>query len=696
LVATVMLAGAALGASLALLVPAGQGYASAVAPLGKLGVTLDTPPVRSIVYDRFGTVMTTLFTEDRSPVPLEQVPRSLVDAVIAIEDRRFYEHNGVDYGGIFRALFKNVDVGGIAQGGSTITQQLVKNTMSTNRERDVKTKVREATLAIRLEREMSKDEILERYLNVIYFGNGAYGVQAAAERYFNKPLQELSIAESALLAGIIQSPAALDPVTHPDLAARRRAEVLAAMVETGKITEQEAAEARSVPLPTSVSNKLLAQRDYFMDEVVRRLMNDPEFADALGPTPSARYNAVFRGGLQITTSYDPILQYVAASSVAEVAPQHPIFTAAVVLIDNADGGVRAMVAGRNFEAEQTNLVTQGKRQAGSAFKVFTLAAALLNGYSPRDSVSGAPVYVPQIDSRWNPLRGDCHGGTPSLTRALAISDNCAWVRTLLSLGPGNLGSDGAQKVLDTAKLMGLDISEMQPVVSTTLGTNGTTPLDMAQGYSVLAQDGILRPARFVTKIVAPDGDVLYEANTAGTRVLPENVARTEIEMMTHVITEGTARGSANIGRPAAGKTGTTDKKADAWFVGFTPEYTAAVWMGDPKATTPMENVNGIAVFGGTYPARIWAALMKAALGSSPERDFPPPDRSQLPTPQYIDQKGRHLSTRYAQPSPGTAPPETTPPPPTAPAPTTPTTAKPAPTTTVAPATTVAPSTTVAP
>jgi membrane peptidoglycan carboxypeptidase len=218
---------------------------------------------------------------------------------------------------------------------------------------------------------------------------------------------------------------------------------------------------------------------------------------------------------------------------------------------------------------------------------------------------------------------------------------------------------------------------------------------MAQGYSVLAQDGILRPARFITKIVGPDGDVLYEANTAGTRVLPENVARTEIEMMTHVITEGTARGSANIGRPAAGKTGTPDKKADAWFVGFTPEYTAAVWMGDPKATTPMENVNGIAVFGGTYPARIWAALMKAALGSSPERDFPAPDRSQQPTPQYIDQKGRHFSTRFAQPSPETAPPQTAPPQ-TTPAPTTATTAKPAPTTTVAPVTTVAPSTTVAP
>jgi penicillin-binding protein 1A len=693
-VVTALLGGAALGTSVALLIPAGKGYTQAIAPLGNLDVKLDSPAVRSVVYDRYGEVMTTLFTEDRQPVALKDIPQSLIDAVIAIEDRKFYEHNGVDYGGIFRALFKNVDVGGIAQGGSTITQQLVKNTMSTSRDRNVKTKVREATLAIRLENEMSKQQILERYLNVIYFGNGAYGVQAAAERYFNKPLQQLSVAESALLAGVIQSPGALDPITHPDLAARRRAEVLEAMVETGKLTEDQAREARSVPLPTKVTNKLLAQRDYYMDEVVRRLLNDAEYANALGPTPSARYNAVFRGGLKITTAYDPILQYVAAASVANVGPQHPVFTAAVVVIDNADGGVRATVAGKNFGESQLNLVTQAQRQAGSAFKVFTLAAALNNGYSPRDSVSGSPLYVPQIDSKWNPLRGDCHGGTPSLTRALAISDNCAWVRTELSLGPGNNGADGAQKVLDTAKLMGLNTSKMAPVVSTTLGTNLTSPLDMAQGYSVIAQDGVLRPARFITKIVGEDGKVLYEANTAGTRVLPENVARTEADMMKHVITEGTASGSANIGRPAAGKTGTTDNKADAWFVGFTPQLTTAVWMGDPNALTPMENVNGISVFGGTYPARIWAAVMKGALATVPAVDFPPVDRSQLPTPQYIDQKGRRFSTRYAQPSPRYNTPTTAPPVATT---STPTTVKRSPTTVVTlPPTSVPPPTTTGP
>ena len=676
--ATVLVGGAALGGSIALLVPAAHGYTKAVTPLGRLNLKLNTPAVRSEVFDRYGHVMTTLFDQDRSPVKLKDVPKDLINAVIAIEDRKFYEHHGVDYAGSFRALFKNVDVGGIAQGGSTITQQLVKNTMSSHRKRDLKTKVREAALAIRLENEMSKQEILERYLNVVYFGNGAYGVQAAAERYFNKPLQSLSIPEAALLAGLIQAPETLNPITHPDRAARRRAEVLQAMVETHKITPLQERLSRAAPLPTKISNPLLARRDYYMDEVVRRLLTSGEFTEALGPTATARFNSVFRGGLRIYTSYDPVLQWTAASAVGNILPKQATFTAAVVLIDNSDGGVRAIVAGRSFDQSQYNLATQASRQPGSSFKAFTLATALSAGYSPFDSVSGSPVYLPRVDAAWNPLHGDCHGGTPSLTRAIAISDNCAFVRTELSLGPGHKGADGAQRVIDTAKRMGIDTSKMAPVVSTTLGTQGVSPLDMAEAYSVLPNDGVLRPARFVAKIVGPDGKVLYQAKTQGTRILTENVARTETEMLKHVITEGTARRTAPIGRPAAGKTGTTDRNQDAWFIGYTPQYTASVWMGDPNAETPMRNVGGISVFGATYPAEIWAEVMRSATANLPPLDFAPPDQSQWPTPQFIDEFGRRFSTRYAQPAPVTLPPATVPT--TAPA-TTATTGKRRPTTT---------------
>ena len=671
-VSTVLIGGAALGASIALIVPAAHGYTKAVTPLGPLNIKLNQPAVRSEVFDRYGHVMTTLFDQDRAPVKLKDVPKDLVDAVIAIEDRKFYEHHGVDYAGSFRALFKNVDVGGIAQGGSTITQQLVKNTLSGHRKRDLKTKIREAALAVRLENEMSKQEILERYLNVVYFGNGAYGVQAAAERYFNKPLKSLSIPEAALLAGLIQSPEALNPITHPDRAARRRAEVLKAMVETHKISPDEARLSRAAPLPTKVTNSLLARRDYYMDEVVRRLLTSKEFAEALGPTATARFNAVFRGGLRIYTSYDPVLQFTAASAVANILPRQATFTAAVVLMDNSDGGVRAIVAGRNFNQEQYNLATQSSRQPGSSFKAFTLATALSSGYSPNDSVSGSPVYLPRVDPAWNPLHGDCHGGTPSLTRAIAISDNCAFVRTELSLGPGHNGADGAQRVITTANRMGIDTSKMAPVVSTTLGTQGVSPLDMAQAYSVFPNDGVLRPARFVSKIVGPDGKVLYQAKTQGTRVLTENVARTETEMLKHVISEGTASRTAPIGRPAAGKTGTTDRNQDAWFIGYTPQFTASVWMGDPNAETPMRNVGGISVFGATYPARIWAEVMRSATANLAPLDFTSPDRSQWPTPQFIDQFGRRFSTRYAVPAPVTFPPPTAPAPTTAPA-TTPTT-----------------------
>ncbi len=356
----------------------------------------------------------------------------LVNAVLSIEDRNFFEHHGVDWGGTARALFKNVDSGSIGQGGSTITQQLVKNTLSTNRKRDLKTKAREAILAIRLEHEISKNRILEDYLNLVYFGNRAYGVRAAAERYFTSPLdpnplRKITLPQAALLAGLIQSPEALNPIKHPDRAARRRSEVLDAMVTNHKVSQKKAEAAKAVPLPTRVSYPVSSPLDYYKDEVRNRLLiDDPnipnEPSEILGSTTQTRANAVLRGGLKIYTAYDPYVQLAAQAAMNEVLPKSE-FTASLVAIDNSDGGVRAIANGRTFAESQFDPATEGLgRQAGSSFKVFTLAAALSRGYTPNDTVSGSSISW-RLGPGSSPadfyhLSGDCHGGTPSLSRAL--------------------------------------------------------------------------------------------------------------------------------------------------------------------------------------------------------------------------------------------------------------------------------------
>jgi membrane peptidoglycan carboxypeptidase len=674
LLAVVVLGAAALAGSVALLGPAARSLAGTTTPLGDLDVTINAPAARTIVYDRFGNPMPggTFARQDRAPVKLKNVPQVLIDAVISIEDRKFYEHHGVDIGGSVRALFKNVDAGGISQGGSTITQQLVKNTLSVNQKRDMKTKVREAVLATRLEHELTKNQILEDYLNLVYFGNGAYGVQAAAERYFPKtPLAKLNLAQSALLAGLIQAPESLNPIKHPDAAARRRSEVLDAMVTNNKATVAKARAAKSVPLPTHLSYPHSTRLDYYLAEVLRRMSIDDPAVDGdpgevLGATPSARAKAVYRGGLKVYTAYDPFAQLQADTAIRTVLPPATPFTASLVVIDNHDGGVRAIANGRTFAQMQFDPATEGQgRQAGSAFKTFTLAAALSHGYSPNDNVSGGSISWrlgpgSGPDAVYN-LHGDCHGGTPTLTQAIAISDNCAFVRTELSLGPGNYGRDGVDTVTSTAAAMGIDTSKFQPVVSTTLGTNGVHPLDMAQAYSVLANGGVLKRATFITKILGPTGKVIYDAARANppVRVLDENVAWTETEMLKGPVRNGTASGElGNFPHPAAGKTGTTDKNVDAWFVGYTPQFTAAVWMGNPENELPMTNVGGITVFGGKTPARIWGAFMRPATQDLPALDFPAPNEALWPPRQFIGELGRRFgfSSGFSNPqntTPGT-------------------------------------------
>jgi membrane peptidoglycan carboxypeptidase len=660
----VALGAAALAASVALIVPAAQTLTAAVSPIASLQRTLTTPAQRSYVYDRNGKLMTTLFDVDRAPVKLSAVPKQLQEAVIAIEDRKFYQHNGVDLAGMFRAFTRDVDSGRLEQGASTITQQLVKNVWRQNEKRDFKEKMKEAWLAIQLESKLTKTQILEHYLNFVPFGNNAFGVEVAAERYFNKRVGSLTLAESAMLAGLVQAPTALDPITHPASAARRRAQVLEAMFKTHKITARQMRVANQVPLPTHTSYPESSQRNYYIDALIDQLEHpDPKDpanpANALARTSAAARNKLYRGGLRIYTNYDPVMQYTADLAISGVVPKNQTqFTAALVSIDNSNGAVRTVAFGRGYDASQFNPGVDGPgRQPGSSFKVFTLAAALSSGYSPDDRVEAWSLHWrlgpgSGSDSFYN-LSGDCHGGTPTLTQAIAKSDNCAFVRTELSMGPGHWGSDGARRVEAMAAQMGIDTSQFgdPPVVSTTLGTNGVHPLEMAQAYSVIAADGVRHQAQFVSRIVGPAGKVVWRNDAPGKRILSSEVARTETQMLTGVLESGTARG-LDIGRPSAGKTGTTDEKADAWFIGYTPQLTTAVWMGDPLARTPMTNVGGISVFGATYPADIWKAFMEAALTNVPVVDFIAPNEDLWPNSGSIDEFGRKESSyrRYSSSS----------------------------------------------
>jgi penicillin-binding protein 1A len=686
-----VIAGAiALGGCFALVWPATRQVIFGTTAYGSVLPKVATQPQRSVVYDRYGNPIDTLLLEDRSPVPLSAISPTLVNAVLSIEDHDFYQHSGVDPKALARAFFSNIGQGKVGQGGSTITQQLVKNTLIEHPKRNLQRKIQEAWLATRLEKELTKNQILEQYLNVIYFGNGAYGVRAATERFFGVEPNKVTLAQAALIAGLIQSPSDLNPFANPDGARDRRSEVLAAMVKYGKATAASAAAANREALPSKAHDVLVhgtPDNSYFLSQVINELLRDDptkkgDVGEVLAQDYSSAYDAVFEGGLKIYTTFDPFLQNDANAAVRNKfaqLPQSPI-TAAMVVIDNSNGAVRAVVGGPNFQQSKYNLATQPPgRPTGSSFKGITLATALDEGYSPNDLVAGTPFIWPVPNDPWN-LHTDCSNKPiTNLTDAIAVSDNCAFARTVISLGSGHWGSDGAQKVIDMAGRLGIDTSTLTPYPSITLGPNDTTPLQMASAYSTFADNGMHYPPMFITKVENSAGKVIYNDQGTGTQAITAQNAETETQMLTGVITHGTASGNANIGRPAAGKTGTTDAHADAWFVGYTPQLTAAVWMGYPDTETSMVPVLGN-VFGGTFPAQMWAAFMNSALANQPALPFTQPDRSQWPAPQFIDVTGRSLKPFLVLPPPTTAPAA---PPPNTPATTAPATKK-KPTTTTAP------------
>jgi penicillin-binding protein 1A len=602
---------------------------AATGGLTSIVFNIDLPPAEPLIQTSFvcpvdvteacgpdNAIATFSAEEDRINVPREELPDVLVQAVLATEDQDFYEHGGVDPVGIARALYQDLRGSGTRQGGSTITQQYVKNAYLTS-ERSITRKLKEAVLAVKLERELNKDEILERYLNTIYFGRGAYGVGAASRAYFGKDVREIGVPEASYLAGLIRSPGSADAQDDPTEAARRRGTVLAAMRQEGYITRDEEALVGAMGW-----EYVIPRRDRRELQLIDSWqgIGAEYFIEAVRQQVAEKYgeDMLYGGGLRIYTTLDHDMQAAAWDAVTSTLDQPDDPGAALVAVDEY-GQVTAMVGGTDIETQHVNLALgqQGGgsgRQAGSAFKPFVLAEAVHQGIS-LNSKFKAPgrIVLPRANAGedWNVGNyGGTEQGILDLVDATRVSSNTAYAQLMLEVGP--------QPVADLAERMG--IATPLPVVnSLVLGTGEVSVLDMATGFSTFANRGVHNSPTLMAKIeqVDEDGDltVVQQHTPSADRVLSEQEADLVTYCLRKVVLEGTAR-AANIGKPVAGKTGTTQDNRDAWFVGFTPKLTAAVWMGYAGAPGAevrfMDDVHGREVTGGSFPAEIWAKFMRAA------------------------------------------------------------------------------------
>ncbi|HWD73085.1 MAG TPA: PBP1A family penicillin-binding protein [Actinomycetota bacterium] len=586
-----------------------------------------TNAATSHIYAADGSLLASLHAQyNREPVALDQMATTLRQAAVASEDARFYQHSGIDLKSIFRALLADVRAKNAVQGGSTITEQYVKNAYTGN-QKSLFRKFREALVAAQVERTYSKAKILESYLNSTYFGEGAYGAEAASQTYFNKHAAELSLSESAELVGVIPAPEAYSPFSHPQQAEERRLIVLDRMRAAGVITQDQLVAARASK-PVLVSSKVqVARFPWFVDAVQRYL--------------SQRYGdkAVFSGGLEVTTTLDPAMQTQAESVLAKTLNRPADPYASLVSVDPRTGYVAAIVGGRDYNTEKFNIAIQGRRQPGSSFKPFVLVAALESGLTPGLTLPGpASICLPG----WKP---DCHVtnfdnesfGQISLETATINSVNTFYAQLVLRVGPA--------KVVDAAQRMGIPgpawlpgrsgckqtasdhcPTQLEALPSIALGSEEVTPLEMASAYATLAAGGTYRQPKLVSRVTDGAGQILESGPSAPVQAISPQVAYTATSLLQEVITQGTGT-AAGIGRPAAGKTGTATDFRNAWFVGYTPDLATSVWMGYRDANQAMRNIHGVAqVTGGTLPAAMWSAYMKAALAGVPASPFvaPPP------------------------------------------------------------------------
>jgi penicillin-binding protein 1A len=614
--------------------------------------------------------------ELREPVALSQVSKVMVTAVLDTEDHGFYVHGGFDLRSIARAAVHDASGSGL-QGGSTIAQQLVKQVFLTPSQ-TLSRKVREVVLADRLEREYSRNTILETYLNTIYLGNGAYGVQAAAQTYFSEPASALNLAQAALLAGMIQDPNGYDPILNPAAARVRRSEVLARMVYYKDITPAQAAAANLVPLPGAKPPppSLTGTNNYYVLQVKNELLGP---GSPLGSTYAERYAALFEGGLKVYTNMDPTAEADAESAVAANTPANSVgYEEGLVSINPANGAVEALVGGSGSAASQFDVMTQAQRQPGSGFKIFTLLAALEQGYSVYDTVdSQSPCYIsfPGNNSLLTkPINNDtgAGGGVISVVDATANSVNCAYMRLARQIGLPN--------VVSMAQRMG--VSEVTAadafIPSMVIGAIAVHPIEMADAYATLADGGVYHPPSFISTIVDRTGAVIYHGDQPGKRIFSSQIAAEADVAFQAVVQYGTGTAAALGNRPVAGKTGTTSNNVDAWFNGFTPQLATSVWMGALKGEIPIV-IDGLTVYGANYPASTWHDYSAAVLANQPVLDFPTPDGALVPPSKYVTSPALVAADvrdhNYVAPP---APPPTYAPATTTPSTSTPTTATPGP------------------
>jgi penicillin-binding protein 1A len=571
----------------------------------------------SFVYDANNKLLATIPAErNRQPVPLRAVSPWMRRATVAIEDKRFYQHGGVDYEGILRALWADLRAGKVVEGGSTITQQLVRN-LYISKEITLERKIKEACLAIKLARAWSKDRILSSYLNQVYYGNRAYGVEAAAQTYFSRHARSLTLEQAALLAGLPQKPSVFDPFNRPNEALDRRDEVLRAMFDSGYITRTQLGRATAVRSLNLKKGTLYTRlrEPYFFSYVRDELLNE------------YGANTVRSGGLKVYTTIDPRFQKLAKSAITDTLYYRTDPAAALVSINPANGAIRAMAAvipGRR--RNQFNLVAQARRQAGSTFKMFVLATAIARGVNPATTtyVSAPFHYQPDpYTEAWNVATYDhTYAGVISVERATLRSDNTVYAQLTLDLGPENVATMAHRLGIQTP----LTTSDGSYVPSMGLGSIAVSPLEMASAYATIAAGGIYSRPTAVRKVVLANGKVDTDAGWGKPerrRVISDWVAHEVTRILEENIQSGTGVAAA-INRPAAGKTGTTENHADAWFCGFTPNLSTTIWVGYPSGEIPMENVHGIAVAGGTFPAEIWHRFMGPALDPTKPLDFPSP------------------------------------------------------------------------
>lgn len=563
------------------------------------------------IYAGGGELIASFYRENREYVALEEIPEPTRLAVLAIEDDRFYLHPGVDVRALMRATWRNLRAGELREGGSTITQQLARS-LYLSRRRSVTRKIAEMLLALELERRLTKDEILERYLNQVYFGQGAYGIEMAARVYFGKAVGALTLSESALLAGLIRAPSTNNPYRNLGLASERQRIVLRRMAQLGFVSEEAAQRAADVPLrlaPPRNAGFIGMRAAYFSSTVLQYLIE--------------RYgeDLVYTGGLQVYTTLDLRMQGAAERALrkgleAARRARLNVTQGALVALNPHTGYIRALVGGYDFEQSPYNRAWQAQRQAGSAFKPFIYTAAVANGWRPTKRILDAPIRYPDGSRKiWEPKNYDKKfRGWVTMRQALEQSINIPAIRTLEDLGP--------QRVISYARRMGIQ-SPLAPNLSLALGASEVTPLEMASAYGTLATKGIHAQPIMVLKVVDRYGRVLEENRPKRDLALDESVAAQMIDLLKGVVQRGTGR-RASIGRPVAGKTGTSDDHRNAWFIGFTPYLSTAVWVGNDD-NAPMRRV-----VGGTVPAGIWAGFMRVAV-----RANPPDDWEGLPAPEYV-------------------------------------------------------------